>query len=126
MNKPFLTGGISFNPLNRLNRYFSVGAAADLMIDKSADLDMEGKSPSAFYRQTALGISLRGELTMPFFSINIGAGYNVLSGAEDLRGFFTVYNLKTFINDFLFLNIGYRLSSVLYSHNLMFGIGIRL
>ena len=63
---------------------------------------------------------------MPFFSINIGAGYNVLSGAEDLKGFYTAYCLKTFINDFLFLNIGYRLSSVLYSHNLMFGIGIRL
>jgi len=126
LNKAFPTGGISINPLYRLNRYFSVGAAADLMIDKSADLDMEGNSPSAFYRQTALGISFRGELTMPFFSINIGAGYNVLSGADDLRGFFTAYNLKTFISDFLFLNIGYRLSSVLYSHNLMFGIGIRL
>lgn len=125
-NKPFLTGGISINPLYRLNRYFSVGAATDLMIDRSADLDAEGNSPSEFYRQTALGISLRGELTMPFFSINIGAGYNVLSGAEDLKGFYTAYNLKTFINDFLFLNIGYRLSSVLYSHNLMFGIGIRL
>ena len=28
--------------------------------------------------------------------------------------------------DNIFLNIGYRLSSVMYSHNLMFGIGVRL
>ena len=112
MNKPFLTGGINFNPLYRLNRYFSAGAAVDLMTDKSAG--------------EACGLSLRGELTMPFFSINLGAGYNLLSNTRELKGFYTTYNLKAFVSQKLFLNIGYRLSSVNYSHNLMFGIGVRL
>lgn len=132
VNKAFPLGGINFNPLYRLNRYFSVGASADLMIDRSADLKgvineevLDIEYP-AILRQTACGLSLRGELTMPFFSINLGAGYNILTAADDLRGFYTTYNLKAFISEKLFLNIGYRLSSVLYSHNLMLGFGFRL
>lgn len=112
INEAFATGGLCFNPLYRLNRYFSAGPAADLMIDTSA-----GK---------ACGLSVRGELHMPFFSINLGAGYNMLSTAGELSGFYTTYNLKALLTGKVFLNIGYRLSSVNYSHNLMFGIGVRL
>ena len=127
INKPFLTGGINFNPLFKLNRYFSAGPGLDMMLDRSADLaDLTGSSYPPLVRQMACGLSLRGELKMPFFSINLGAGYNILSGARDLKGFYTTYNLKAFVSEYFFLNIGYRLSSVLYSHNLMFGIGVRL
>ena len=112
VNKAFATCGIAFNPMYRLNRYFSAGAGLDLMMDRSSG--------------EACGISVRGELTMPFFSINLGAGYNVLRTDDDLAGFYTTYNLKAFVTDRVFLNIGYRLSSVMYSHNLMFGIGVRL
>lgn len=110
-NKAFATAGLCFNPLYRLNRYFSTGAALDLMMDRSSG--------------EACGLSVRGELTMPFFSINLGAGYNILSSDDELRGFYTTYNLKAFVSRHIFLNIGYRLSSVIYSHNLMFGIGAR-
>ena len=112
VNKAFATGGIYFNPMYRFNRYFSAGASLDLMMDRSSG--------------EACGMSVRGELTMPFFSINLGAGYNILRTDNDLAGFYTTYNLKAFVTDRVFLNIGYRLSSVMYSHNLMFGIGVRL
>ena len=125
INKAFATGGICINPMYRLNRYFSAGAGLDLMMDRSADNAAETRH-SPLSGQTALGLSARGELTMPFFSINLGAGYNVLTGADDLKGFYTTYTLKAFISERFFMNIGYRLSSVMYSHNLMFGIGVRL
>lgn len=135
INKAFPLGGINFNPLYRLNRYFSVGVSADLITDRSADLKVtvneeNDEIPDIEYpsilKQTACGLSLRGELSMPFFSINLGAGYNILTAADDLRGFYTTYNLKAFVSEKVFLNIGYRLSSVLYSHNLMLGFGFRL
>ena len=127
INRPFPTGGVNFNPLYRLNRYFSVGPGLDVMLDRSAGLtDPTGDSYPPLCRQMALGLSFRGELTMPFFSINLGAGYNILNGSHDLQGFYTTYNLKAFVSEKFFLNIGYRLSSVNYSHNLMFGIGVRL
>ena len=126
INKAFPTAGISFNPLYRLNRYFCAGAALDLLFDRSADISYtEQIDYPSIDRQFSYGISARGELTMPFFSINIGAGYSLSSG-KDLKGFYTTYTLKTFLTENVFLNIGYKLSSVLYSHNLMLGLGVRL
>ena len=127
INKPFVTSGVCFNPLYKFNRYFSAGPALDILYDSSADLEItDGQItyPKAT-RQLSAGLSARGELTMAFFAVNIGAGYGFSHG-NDLRGFYTTYALKTFITDSLFINVGYRLSSVLYSHNLMFGVGVRL
>ena len=67
-----------------------------------------------------------GKLKMPFFYINIGAGYNIFKKGEDVKRFYTTYNLKTFIARRIYLNIGYRLSAAQYTHNLMFGIGFKL
>ena len=124
-NEHHAVAGITFNPLYRLNRYFSVGPGLDIMYDTSADID--GETPTLpFIRQTACGVSAKAELTMPYFSINLGAGYNVLTMANDLKGFYTTYNLKAFLSQKMFLTMGYRLGSVNYAHNLMFGVGVRL
>ena len=124
-NEPHAIAGLTFNPLYRLNRYFSVGPGMDIMYDTSADIN--GETPTLpFIQQAACGFSAKGELTMGFFSINLGAGYNVLTKAKDLKGFYTTYNLKAFLSQKLFLTMGYRLGSVNYAHNLMFGVGVRL
>ena len=125
INEPHAVAGMTFNPLYRLNRYFSIGPGLDLMLDKSADLDGDVKSLPAT-RQIACGLSAKTELTMPYLSVNLGAGYNILSRAKDLKGFYTTYNLKAFLSQKFFLTIGYRLGSVNYAHNLMLGAGIRL
>ena len=125
INEPHAVAGMTFNPLYRLNRYFSIGPGLDIMLDKSADLDGDAKSLPAT-RQIACGLSVKTELTMPYLSVNLGAGYNILSRAKDLKGFYTTYNLKAFLSQKFFLTIGYRLGSVNYAHNLMLGAGIRL
>ena len=125
VNGPHAVAGLTFNPLYRLNRYFSVGPGMDMMHDRSADLNAENQN-LPFTRQLACGLSAKAELTMPYLSINLGAGYNVLTKANDLKGFYTTYNLKAFLSQKLFLTMGYRLGSVNYAHNLMFGMGIRL
>lgn len=125
INEPHAVAGMTFNPLYRLNRYFSVGPGLDIMLDKSADLNGDVKSLPAM-GQMACGLSAKAELTMPYLSVNLGAGYNILSRAKDLKGFYTTYNLKAFLSQKFFLTIGYRLGSVNYAHNLMLGAGIRL
>ena len=125
INKTHAVAGMTFNPLYRLNRYFSIGPGLDIMLDKSADLNGDERSLRAT-RQMACGLSVKAELTMPYLSVNLGAGYNILSRANDLKGFYTTYNLKAFLSQKFFLTIGYRLGSVNYAHNLMFGAGIRL
>ena len=119
-------------PLYHFNKHLSAGASLDLMYDRSANLiasidDSRHFSYSypSMFQQCAAGLSLRGELRMPVFSVNIGAGYNFTGAGSDLRGLYGIFALKTFLTDSLFLNVGYRLGTVLYAHNLMFGLGWR-
>lgn len=132
IDKAFPIAGVQFNPLYHFNKHLSAGASLDLIYDSSANLNAsldENKQLSysypSFLRQCAAGLSVRGELKMPVFAVNIGAGYNFTGAGSDLRGLYGVFALKTFLTDSLFLNVGYRLGSVLYAHNLMFGMGWR-
>lgn len=132
IDKAFPIAGIQVNPLYHFNKHLSAGASLDLIYDRSANLIAsvdENKQLSyiypSFLRQTAAGVSVRGELKMPVFAVNIGAGYNFTDAGSDLRGLYGVFALKTFLTDSLFLNVGYRLGTVLYAHNLMFGLGWR-
>ena len=136
INKAFPLAGISFNPLYTLNGHFSIGPALDIQADRSTGLNSpvisEDTQTLASYsipdllEQTAVGLSVRGEMKMPFFSINIGAGYNIFKKGEDVKRFYTTYSLKTLITKRIYLNIGYRLSATQYTHNLMFGLGFKL
>lgn len=54
------------------------------------------------------------------------AGYNFTCRSDDLEGLYGIFMLKAFLSDSIFINVGYRLCAVLYSHNLMFGLGWRI
>ena len=128
-NEKFLLTGLQFNPQYSFNSHLSAGPSLDLLYDRSADLivDEDGcHTNPGFFSQSALGLSLRGEIKMPIFAVNVGAGYNFTFGGTDLKGFYSTFALKAFICDHLFATVAYRLSSVNYAHNLMFGFGVRL
>ena len=63
---------------------------------------------------------------MLIFSVNVGGGWNFIRSGEDMQPFYAIFNLKTFVSQRLFLLIGYRLSTLQYTHNLMFGLGFRI
>lgn len=137
-NRAFPVMALNFNPIYRFTSYIGAGTSLDFIYDRSANLqvsknqqgDVEFEYPSFPY-QTSLGFSVRAELNMPVFAVNIGIGYGFHLGDHtryknpDLNGLYGMFALKAFLSDRLFLNVSYRLSSVLYSHNLMFGIGWR-
>lgn len=134
INDSFGVAGLNVNPLYRVGRHLGFGPSLDLLYDRSANLltCYEGEENTLKYdmphfsKQFAAGLSVRGEVIMPFFSVNVGAGYNIIHKGNDLKGLYGIFNLKTSLSEHLYLNIGYRLSSVLYSHNLMFGLGYRI
>lgn len=132
INKAFPVAGININPLYHFSNSLSAGASLDIMYDRSANLEgsvdddcLTFNYPS-FLKQCAAGLSLRGEVSMPVFSINLGLGYNFQYKGDDLKGLYGIFALKTKVSERFFIHIGYRLSSVLYCHNLMFGLGLRL
>lgn len=131
----FGVAGLNFNPMYRVNRYFRAGVSVDAQYDESANLKdyhVEGTSGGdiKFYRppfreQFAVGLSLRAELNMPIFSVNVGFGRNLIQQGEDTRGFYQILALKTFVTPRLFLHVGYQLHDFKDPNNLMLGLGWR-
>ena len=127
--------GLNFNPMYCVNKYFRAGLSLDAQYDESANLKahhVEGTSGDGlkFYRpsfreQFAAGLSLRAELNMPIFSVNVGIGRNLIQQGEDTRGFYQILALKAFVTRRLFLHVGYQLHDFKAPNNLMLGLGWR-
>ena len=128
VNKAFPLGGASLNALYKLNKQIYAGPSIDIMTDTSSGLYFgnSGLQSPGLLKQTSCGVSLKGELEMPVFSINIGAGYNLIGSAGQQKKFYTTYKLKAPISRKMYLCMGYRLSSAQYTHNLMFGMGWKI
>ena len=130
--------GFNFTPLYSVNYWFSTGLSVDGVYDRSANLLFEdyivgmgdkgddsrnhvGFPPAR--KQMALGLSARAEFTMPFFSINVGVGRNLICAPGDLRAWYQLLALKVNMSRKLFLHIGYSLQDFRYPNHLMLGLG---
>ena len=134
INKPLPLGGLHFQPLYHLNDHFSLGAALDIQIDSSLNLYGATKNEQgevtdylrpSLWQQTEVGISLHGEIRAPIFAVGAGFGINLFKHGYDMSRFYTLFTLKTFLTQRLFLYIGYRYNSTQYTHNMMYGLGLR-
>lgn len=127
--------GLNFSPMYRFNKYFRGGVSVDVQYDESANIkeyQVNGTHSGnvkfhrpPFQEQFAVGLSVRGELVMPIFSVNVGIGRNMICKGEDTEGFYQVLALKTFVTRHLFLHVGYQLSKFKDPNNLMLGVGYR-
>lgn len=127
--------GLNINPMYNFHKYFRAGASLDVQYDESANIkeheaDSNNQDEHRFYRppfkeQLAIGLSVRGELVMPIFTINLGIGYNVYHKCSDTQGMYQILALKTSLTRNLFLHVGYQLSKFKDPNNLMLGIGYR-
>lgn len=133
VDKPLPTVGISFQPSYHFNRYFALGASLDMQFDSSLNLydgteDEMGNtsfSRPPLWQQLEVGISARGEISAPIFTLGIGFGINILRYGYDSSPFYTTFSLKAHITKHLMLLLGYRFNSIQYTHNLTYGIGFR-
>lgn len=130
--------GMNFNPMYNFNNFFCAGASLDMQFDESANIKDHIASPDGstsgestqFYKppfreRFATGLSLRAELIMPIFSINIGIGHNVIYKGSDNDGFYQIVALKTHLSKSFFIHVGYRFIDFRDPSNLMLGIGYR-
>lgn len=125
--------GFNFAPMYNLNHRFRVGASLDGVYDGSANIytaDYIIGTEQPFYRpaaskQMALGISGRAEYVMPYFTIGVGVGTNVLHRGGDLKAFYQIASLKIDATRNSFIHIGYSLHDFHNPNFLMLGIGYR-
>ena len=135
INKALPIAGLQFQPTYHLNDYFGLGASLDLQYDRSLNIttiigDSTDKTETYSYpplgQQIEAGISLRGEISAPIFSIGVGLGVNMLNRGYDSSRIYTSFTLKAHLTRRLMLYIGYRFNQKQYTHNLMYGLGVRL
>lgn len=134
VNEAFPIVGLRFQPLYHLNRHFSLGPSLDIQADSSLNLyngimDEQDNTVSysrpPLWQQMEIGISLHGEIRAPIFAVGVGIGLNMLDSGYDASLFYTTFSLKAFISRNIFLHIGYRFNSTQYTHNIMYGLGVR-
>lgn len=128
----FGVAGLNFAPMYTFGRYLRAGVSLDMQYDESANLGpnlVEGTygDEVRFYRQSfterfSAGLSLRGELTLPIFSIGVGIGRNLIAKGDN-RAFYQILLLKAYVFRGAFLQAGYRLHDFHEPSNLMLGVG---
>ena len=133
--------GFTLNPLYHLNHWFNAGVSVDGVYDRSANLYFDGdyivgegeqdakwehvRRPAAI-KQMALGLSARAEFVMPYFTINLGYGHNIVNARGGLKGWYQMLALKVGLSRRIFANIGYSLHDFKYPNHLMLGAGVHL
>lgn len=126
--------GLNFQPTYQFNNHFGLGASLDIQADSSLNLydgvaddkgNTIGYSRPPLWQQMEVGISLRGEIRAPIFTLGVGFGLNMLNTGYDSSLCYTTFSLKAFLTRSLFLYVGYRYNSTQYTHNLMYGVGVR-
>ncbi len=126
----FGVAGANINPMAIISPQFNVGASVDVLYDHSANITYdEFKNVIEYpttWQQTAIGLSGRVEFVMPYFTINFGIGHNVVHAKGHLGGWYEVLALKTKLNRWSFIHIGYSLANFKNPNHLMLGLGIRL
>ena len=125
--------GFNFAPMYNLGYKVRVGVSLDGVYDGSANIyteDYTTGTSQEFIRpsineQLALGLSGRAEYIMPYFTVGIGLGTNVIHGGGDLKSCYQILALKTEISRNSYLHIGYSLHNFNSPNFLMLGIGYR-
>ena len=133
-NKALPLGGAHIQPHYQLNDHFALGASLDIQVDSSLNLyaitNEDSEQPlicrPTLWEQTEVGVSLRGEIKAPIFTVGASIGLNLNKQGYDMSRVYTQFSLKAHLTQRLFLYVGYRFNSHQYTHNLMYGMGIRL
>lgn len=129
----YMVWGFNFSSMYNVGYKFRIGASLDGVYDGSANVYTEDfivGTTQQFYKppvdkQLALGISGRAEYVMPYFTIGVGIGANVLHGGGDLKAFYQILALKVNVTRNSFLHIGYNLQNFRTPNFLMLGVGYR-
>jgi hypothetical protein len=124
------------NPLYKLRENLLIGPSIDIQYNEGVNLSGHIAGVNAitdeirFYRppleeQLAAGLSVRIELKMPIFTVNLGIGHNLIYEGAELGGIYNMAVLKTFITENLYLHTGLKINYTSSSNNLLLGVGWR-
>lgn len=130
--------GVNFAAMYNFGYKFRAGLSLDGVYDGSANVYTEdyivgigSQDPGykvykpALNKQLSLGVSVRTEFVMPYFTVGVGLGLNALHKGGDLKAFYQILSLKIAATRSSYIHIGYCLKDFQTPNYLMLGIGYR-
>lgn len=92
--------GVNVNPMCKVSSFIRAGISLDIQYDESSALEgrfagVNDQGDIRFYlpplvEQFTAGLSLRAELVMPVFSVNLGVGYDLYDKNVSRKNFYQV------------------------------------
>ncbi|WP_295935606.1 acyloxyacyl hydrolase [uncultured Alistipes sp.] len=129
-------GGFNFEAMYNFNRLFRLGASLDAVYNGSANVyAIENPVSTGGYsfrspplaEQITVGLSVRAELVMPYFTLGVGSGVNFVHKGRGQERFYQLLTLKVAVTRSSFLYLGYCLQNfeTPNPNYLMLGAGFR-
>ncbi|MDR1004856.1 MAG: acyloxyacyl hydrolase [Prevotellaceae bacterium] len=129
--------GFMFAPMYNFNYRLRAGLSLDgtydagtgLIAEDSGEEGQDSDDSFALHappvaKQLSLGVSARAEYTMPYFTVGLGMGRNLIAHAEKQSWYQLLY-LKVDLLRSTYLHLGYRLQEFRHPNHLILGIGYR-
>lgn len=135
IDKNFSVFGITFAPMIVKSYKYKYGAGIDLLYDESSGASAwrelntkDGKlydrvKLGRFGERISVGISAKGELVMPMYSIFANLGYNVIHGNKSDKRLYQVMGIKAYLKENLFGTFGIRATNFSKAQYLYWSLG---
>lgn len=131
----FKVAGLSYSYMLHNTRRFMWGPSIEAVYDESVNAVFRGEEDPYTGRYTeymklgkvadrfSVGLSLKGELTMPGYSIFTNLGYDILHKDKRDSSFYQIYGLKVYLFNDLFATFGVRSINFTRSRYLYLNVG---
>lgn len=135
LDRNFSVYGISFAPMVVNSYKYKYGASVDFLYDESSHASawratnpLDGKlydriKLGPFWNRFSLGLSAKGEIVLPNYSIFANLGYNIIHGNDKDKRLYQVIGVKAFLKDNLFGTFGVRTSRFSQAQYLYWSLG---
>jgi len=135
LDRNFGVYGISFAPMVVSSYKYKYGASLDFLYDESSRAKasravnpIDSKTYDRielgpFWHRFSLGVSAKGELVLPNYSIFANLGYNIIHGNDKDKPLYQVAGVKVFLKDNLFGTFGIRASKFSKAQYLYWSLG---
>lgn len=135
VDKTFFVANVSYALLHMPNYKYRYGTGVDLVYDESAGFKIKKIGETAngvdiaevkhgnFYDRIGLGLSVRGDIVMPKYSVSGIAGYEVIKGKKADNRLYQAFNVKVPFWDNLYASFTIRSQKFSKAQYMFFGIG---
>lgn len=135
LDKNFSVYGFTFAPMIVTSYKYKYGIGTDLLYDESSGArawrelnPLDGKlydrvKLGRFKDRISLGVSVKGEVTLPMYSIFANFGYNVIQGNRKESRIYQVIGVKAYLKENLFGTFGIRATHFSSAQYLYWSLG---